>query len=85
MEVGYDPCGAWAVIKLLSGCVHEHLYQADICQWHVEPVAKGESMCGVCADLDGHDCPVTVLAEVDDELNVVRDLRALPERSTDLG
>jgi hypothetical protein len=83
MEVGYDPCGAESVIKLLSGCVHEHLYQADICQWHIEQVANGASLCGACADHDGHDCPVTVLAEVDDGLNILRDLRALPERTTD--
>lgn len=85
MEIGYDQCGADAVIKVLSGCVHEHLYQADVCQYHVERVANGESLCGVCADVDGHDCPITVLAEVDADLNIIRDLRAaLPEENEDV-
>lgn len=85
MEIGYEPCGAGSVIKLLSGCIHEHLYQADVCQHHIEQVARGESWCGACADLDGHQCPITVLAEIDADLNIIRDLRnGLPERRIDV-
>lgn len=85
MEIGYDQCEAEAVIKLLGGCVHEHLHEADVCQWHVEQVVHGESWCGVCADFDGHQCPIIAMAEVDAELNIIRDLRnALPDRSADV-
>jgi len=60
-----DQCVRPAVIVLLMGCVHEHMGDTPLCQFHVEAAATGELVCPRChvATLP-HSCRLEVLAEV---------------------
>lgn len=60
-----DPCVRPAVIVLRMGCVHEHMGDTPLCQFHVEAAAAGELLCPRChvATLP-HSCRLEVLGEV---------------------
>lgn len=40
-------------------CLHEHVRDGMSCDMHIEQVANGG--CRTCYDLDGHDCPISVM------------------------
>ncbi|QFY09611.1 hypothetical protein GBF35_25790 [Nonomuraea phyllanthi] len=64
---GDEPCGRDTVMVLFMGCVHEHMGNTPVCQFHVQCAADGELLCPDCYELAGerqHSCRLDVLAEV---------------------
>ncbi|MDH2424787.1 hypothetical protein [Sphaerisporangium sp. TRM90804] len=59
-------CPREPAIRVLCGCVHEHLAEVSVCQYHVERLAKGGLACRWCGDADGHDCEMHLIREVVD-------------------
>jgi hypothetical protein len=57
-------CGGESVVTLAAGCVHEHLAEQPLCQFHVEDIAHGLMVCGACLAVDGHRCELVALREV---------------------
>ncbi len=59
-------CGRDTVMVLLMGCVHEHMGNTPVCQFHVQCATEGELLCPNCYALAGrpHSCRLDVLAEV---------------------
>lgn len=55
-------CTRQAVIVLLMGCVHEHMGDTPVCQFHVQGAADGELLCPDC--YEHHACRLEALAEV---------------------
>ncbi|MFC6581761.1 hypothetical protein [Planomonospora parontospora] len=61
-----ERCSRDAVVVLLLGCVHEHLGETPLCQFHVREVADGWVWCPECDTAPGrrHRCRLEVLADV---------------------
>lgn len=61
-----EPCGRDAVMVLLMACVHEHMGDTPVCQFHVQCAADGELLCPECYRAAGqpHSCRLEALAEV---------------------
>lgn len=55
------PCRLPVTESLLAGCVHEHIAERDLCGYHAEGARAGIMLCGNCLNIDGHDCPLTVM------------------------
>jgi hypothetical protein len=58
------PCPHDPVIVIQCGCVHEHLVERAVCQYHVEMLANNAMYCGYCRQADGHICEMVLLREV---------------------
>ncbi|MFI6909694.1 hypothetical protein ACIBKY_51125 [Nonomuraea sp. NPDC050394] len=56
-------CGAAAVLCAKTGCVHEHIETSVYCQGCAAVLAAGHIICSACFDV-GHECEVSLLAEV---------------------
>jgi hypothetical protein len=51
------PCGQPAAVHVRSGCIHEHVWEGDVCERH----AGAKLHCPLCYRTDKHACPVTLL------------------------
>ncbi|WP_433444590.1 hypothetical protein [Nonomuraea sp. CA-141351] len=66
-----EECGGEVVVRLVAGCIHEHLLLAAACQYHVQELAERRMHCVLCFDVDGHQCVVAVLGELDGDGRLV--------------
>ncbi|MEU4511737.1 hypothetical protein AB0G05_19775 [Nonomuraea wenchangensis] len=66
-----EECGGEVVVRLVAGCIHEHLLRAEACQYHVQELAERRTACVLCFDGDGHRCVVEVLGELDEDGRLV--------------
>lgn len=51
--VGYSlasgqPCARPAARRVVLGCRHEHVAARELCDWHLDDVARGMHRCGDC-------------------------------------
>jgi hypothetical protein len=66
--MGYDArsgykCQRPAIKTVIAGCVHEHIGERDLCDWHVGDVADGMMVCGNCLSADGHKCVLSAIPD----------------------
>lgn len=60
--VGYDyrsghPCSRPSLRVVLAACVHEHIGERALCDWHSDDLAIGLMLCGDCAACrEPHEC-----------------------------
>ncbi|GGO63110.1 hypothetical protein [Nonomuraea cavernae] len=58
-------CTRQTVMVLLMACVHEHMGNTPVCQFHVQCAADGELLCPKCySAAEHHECRLEALAEV---------------------
>ncbi|MEU5863542.1 hypothetical protein ABZ815_20395 [Nonomuraea sp. NPDC047529] len=58
-------------MRVVVGCIHEHVLLAAACQYHVKDVAERRGACVRCFDVDGHRCLVAVLGELGEDGRLV--------------
>lgn len=74
--VGDRHCGGDVVMRLVHGCVHEHLHEVALCQFHVEMIAKKPMWCGACENA-GDACEQVLLGERNEDGQLVATPRPL--------
>jgi hypothetical protein len=52
-------CGDEPAHPVTKGCLHEHIRDGMLCDFHLGNVGTG--MCKPCFDADGHECPIAVV------------------------
>lgn len=63
------PCNAWMPVfgrecgdpgrPVRSACVHEHVRDRYCCDFHLSFARV--AFCRACHEIDGHECPVTII------------------------
>jgi hypothetical protein len=41
-------CGARGAQPITAGCIHEHVGERDLCNFHTEDLREGMMFCGTC-------------------------------------
>jgi hypothetical protein len=50
------------IARVLAGCIHEHVGERPLCDWHVEDLQMGNMVCGNCKKADGHTCKLHLIS-----------------------
>ena len=58
------PCTSPVTATVTAGCLHEHVGDRDLCDYHATDARAGIMLCGDCLDSSiPHECRLRVMAE----------------------